>query len=241
MKFSLLALALLAASSAFADVAINGSAALESRYVNRNGIAQSDNSAPSLGGTLTVTDNLGPVSLYSTFVGHTLAFKNHDSYTKGLNLKTTGEVGVGSTVVGVTAQGGVRRYWYFGSDSATGASPGSNDYTEVFVTAKTAMMGGIAYGEYDRNVANPTGTTGHNAYWNVGYMHSVIVPELMIGVAADWRNYQGVGTKYNNTFLSANYSLSKNLGVYANESIGGKDCNNVKIFNQFAMGAKYTF
>lgn len=239
IKKFIVALALLFSVSAFAQVSVTGGVGADSNFIFRGETLSDKN--PSVNGGVGVSAKFDGLSVFGGLDGHSTSFAG-SSAAKDVRALAIGEAGVGFEAKDVGAiQTGVRQYWWFGGSNA-GLKPTDLNFREWFVRGQTGVLGGVAAAEYDRTVSNQTGATGHDAYWKVGYVHSVFVPQLSVGVAASWKQYDAANvTRYNNTELTAAYAVTKNLSVYALESLGGKDVANTKIGNQFAAGVKYMF
>lgn len=128
----------------------------------------------------------------------------------------------------------VSRVNYFNGDMAA-----NMDVTAVtgWMTYATAN-GGQASASVKQVVAS---SFGNDRYIRVGYTMPV-TKSLALSVAASVKQYDNADvTRYNNTAVSAVYSLNKATSVSAVYSLGGKDAADDKISNQTIVGLDFAF
>jgi predicted porin len=232
MKKTLLITAILAAvlaSTAQAQVvSVVGDIGVTSNYIDR-GVSMS-NKNPSVGGTIGLQAKVGPVDAFVNGTGDTIN-------PKGSNLKALGKVeaGAGLGLLGASVQGGLRQYMNFGN-------PGTSlNFREAFVRASLPVAAGRLFGEYNYTVqSNTLGL--HDTFASVGYEHSILTPALVMGGLVEVKNYKVEGiTKVNDIALTARYNLTKQLNVYAQQNLGGKDAADRRLDNLTSVGVRYSF
>lgn len=232
-------LSLLALSASAQTLTANGGVGFNTNNIYRGETIS--NKGPSANGDVGAVVKFGDFLVFGNGKADSVSIPDTN-----LRAVARAEGGVGFDAWRVKLQTGVRQSMYFGATTTpqktgVGYPAGDMNYREAFVRGAGNVLGGTASASYDWVISNPEGGKGHNSFTTIGYDYPIYA-KTTVGATLNWRGYDTANTtRYNNTGINVKYALTKQVGIYAEASLGGKRADNSEVPNLISAGLRYAF
>jgi hypothetical protein len=226
LKKTFVALALLAASSAFAgELSVTGDVGATTNEIYRGQSLSAKH--PAVNSGVRADFKGGVVDLFGGVRGSTVNVGGQRGVARA-------EFGVGMDILSGRGEAGVRENMNFGGMSS------DLNTREVFVRGSMPLANGSLTAEYNKQIQGATFGYGKSSYTALGYSMPITGMPMTVGVSVGYAGYSS-GTKFNDITVGTSYALTPRVDLLASESIGGKNADGSAIANMTSVGIRYKF